>query len=107
MVTLTVVIHVIVSIIIIIAVLLQSGKGATMGSTFGGGASSQTVFGSAGPATMLAKVTGICAAIFMLTSLYLTYQSSKGKASIMSTVPAATQTVPQAAPSTAPPAPQP
>lgn len=85
------VLHIIVSIIIVIAVLLQVGKGASIGSTFGGGASSQTLFGSAGPATLLAKVTYIGVAIFMLTSLYLTYSASKSKAtSIMSDVPAVT-----------------
>ena len=82
------VIHIIVSIIIVLAVLLQVGKGASIGSTFGG-ASSQTLFGSAGPATLLAKVTYIGIAIFMVTSLYLTYTSSRSKAtSIMSDIPA-------------------
>ncbi|OGQ07842.1 MAG: preprotein translocase subunit SecG, partial [Deltaproteobacteria bacterium RBG_19FT_COMBO_58_16] len=61
------VIHIIVSIVIVIAVLLQVGKGASIGSTFGG-ASSQTLFGSAGPATLLAKVTYAGVAIFMVTS---------------------------------------
>ncbi|MEK7773907.1 MAG: preprotein translocase subunit SecG, partial [Deltaproteobacteria bacterium] len=48
--TLVVIIQIIVSIIMIIAVLLQSGKGSAIGSSFGG-ASSQTLFGSAGPQT--------------------------------------------------------
>ena len=84
------VIHIIVSIVIVIAVLLQVGKGASIGSTFGG-ASSQTLFGSAGPATLLAKVTYVGVAIFMVTSLYLTYTGSRSKsASIMSDLPALT-----------------
>lgn len=84
------VIHIIVSIVIVIAVLLQVGKGASIGSTFGG-ASSQTLFGSAGPATLLAKVTYVGVAIFMVTSLYLTYTGSRSKsASIMSDIPAVT-----------------
>ncbi|MBI5642001.1 MAG: preprotein translocase subunit SecG [Deltaproteobacteria bacterium] len=88
MITITTIIHIIVSIIIIIAVLLQVGKGASIGSSFGG-SSSQTIFGSAGPATMLTKITYICVAIFMLTSLFLTYNSSKQRSkSIMSDVPA-------------------
>jgi len=82
------VIHIIVSIVIVIAVLFQVGKGASIGSTFGG-ASSQTLFGSAGPATLLAKVTYVGVAIFMITSLYLTYTASRSKsASIMSDIPA-------------------
>ena len=84
------VIHIIVSIVIVIAVLLQVGKGASIGSTFGG-ASSQTLFGSAGPATLLAKVTYVGVAIFMVTSLYLTYTGSRSKsASIMSDIPIVT-----------------
>lgn len=101
--TLVVIIQIIVSVVMVIAVLLQSGKGAAIGSSFGG-SSSQTLFGSAGPQTMLGKVTAVCAAIFMLSSLYLTYLSSRSRtASVMSGVPAtvapATQAEqPQAAP---------
>lgn len=91
MITIVTVVHIIVSIVIIIAVLLQVGKGASIGSTFGGGSSSQTLFGSAGPATMLTKITVGCAAVFMLTSLYLTYTSGRAKtASVMSDVPKVT-----------------
>ncbi|MBI5903895.1 MAG: preprotein translocase subunit SecG [Deltaproteobacteria bacterium] len=86
--TLVVVIQIIVSIVMVIAVLLQSGKGSAIGSSFGG-SSSQTLFGSAGPQTMLGKVTAVCAAIFMLSSLYLTYISSRSRTtSVMSGVPA-------------------
>ncbi|MBI5827701.1 MAG: preprotein translocase subunit SecG [Deltaproteobacteria bacterium] len=86
--TLVIVIQIIVSIVMVIAVLLQSGKGAAIGSSFGG-SSSQTLFGSAGPQTMLGKVTAVCAAIFMLSSLYLTYLSSRSRiTSVMSGVPA-------------------
>jgi len=87
--TLVVVIHLLVSFVMIGAVLLQVGKGASIGSTFGS-SSSQTIFGSAGPATLLAKVTYACAAVFMLTSITLTYMSGRAKTeSIMSDVPAA------------------
>lgn len=111
--TLVLVIHVIVSLIMIAAVLLQAGKGASIGSTFGGSSSSsQTIFGSAGPATLLAKVTYGCAAIFMVTSITLTYMSTRRTTeSIMQDVPAATApapgapAVPPSAPSTVPVAP--
>ncbi len=107
--TLVLIIHVLVSLVMIAAVLLQAGKGASIGSTFGGASSSsQTIFGSAGPATLLAKVTYACAAIFMVTSITLTYMSTKQRSgSIMEDVPAATAPVPASpagagAPSTAP-----
>ena len=48
------------------AILLQSGKGAEIGAAFGG--SSQTVFGSRGPANFLSKFTVVTAFVFMLTS---------------------------------------
>ncbi len=67
-------IHIFVSIFLILVVLLQSGKGASMGAVFGG-SSNQTLFGSSGPASMLSKLTAFCAIIFMMTSLYLAYTS--------------------------------
>lgn len=67
--TLLVIIHVIVCLLMIGAILLQSGKGAEIGAAFGG--SSQTVFGSRGPANFLSKFTVITAFVFMFTSLTL------------------------------------
>ena len=66
------VLHVIVCFFLIAVVLLQRGKGAEMGAVFGGGASS-TVFGSRGAGNFLTLLTKICAAVFMLTSLSLSY----------------------------------
>ena len=68
-----VVLHVIVCIALILIVLLQTGKGAAMGAAFGG--ASQTVFGGAGPAPFLGKITTIAAVVFMITSLSLAYLS--------------------------------
>jgi preprotein translocase subunit SecG len=62
--------HVIVSVILVLVVLLQSGKGADLAGAFGGGAT-QTAFGSRGPASFLSKITTIAAVVFMLTSLGL------------------------------------
>lgn len=67
--TLVIVIHIIACFLMIGAILLQSGKGAEIGAAFGG--SSQTVFGSRGPANFLSKFTVVVAAVFMLTSLSL------------------------------------
>lgn len=67
--TLIIVIHIFACFLMIGAILLQSGKGAEIGAAFGG--SSQTVFGSRGPANFLSKFTVVVAAVFMLTSLSL------------------------------------
>jgi preprotein translocase subunit SecG len=71
MATVTVIIHILVCVALIMIVLLQTGKGASMGAAFGG--SSQTVFGSGGAATFLTKLTTIAAAVFMITSLLLAF----------------------------------
>jgi preprotein translocase subunit SecG len=67
------ILHIVVCIVLILVVLLQAGKGASMGAAFGG--SSQTIFGSSGPGTFLGKMTTVVAAIFMLTSLALSYSA--------------------------------
>ena len=98
------VIHIIVCIAMILVVLLQTGKGASMGAAFGG--SSQTIFGSSGPGTFLGKITTGIAIVFMLTSLWLAYFAVHKGTSILDevSVPAAEQTLPadQAAPPAAP-----
>jgi preprotein translocase subunit SecG len=67
--TLVIIIHIIACFLMIGAILLQSGKGAEIGAAFGG--SSQTVFGSRGPANFLSKFTVVVAVVFMVTSLSL------------------------------------
>ncbi len=64
--------HIFVSIFLVLIVLLQTGKGASMGAAFGG-SSNQTLFGSTGPASVMSKITVFCAVVFMVTSLYLAY----------------------------------
>jgi preprotein translocase subunit SecG len=81
---LLVILHIIVSIALIGVVLLQSGKGAEMGASFGAGGS-QSVFGAGGGSTFMSKLTTGAAIIFMLTSLTLAYLSGQsGSSSIMS-----------------------
>lgn len=70
--------HVIVCVILILVVLLQSGKGADLAGAFGGGAT-QTAFGSRGPASFLSKMTAAAAVIFMLTSIGLATISTDDK----------------------------
>ncbi len=64
--------HVLVALAIIGLVLLQHGKGADMGSGFGGG-SSGSLFGATGSANFLSRATAVLATVFFLTSLGLTY----------------------------------
>jgi preprotein translocase subunit SecG len=86
---LLVIAHILVSLIIIGLVLLQAGKGADIGSAFGGGGS-QAVFGSMGTPTLLGKVTTAVAVLFMLTSFSLAILGHKRTTTIMpSTAPAA------------------
>jgi len=75
-------IHIIVCVVLIIAVLLQSGKAADLAGAFGG-IGSQSVFGPRGAATLLTKVTTVCAVLFMVTSLGLWIMSAKGERSVM------------------------
>jgi preprotein translocase subunit SecG len=67
--------HVIVCVILVLVVLLQSGKGADLAGAFGGGAT-QTAFGSRGPASFLSKMTTIAAVVFMMTSIALSMIST-------------------------------
>jgi len=68
--TIVVVVHVIVAIGIVGLVLLQQGKGADAGASFGAGAS-QTVFGASGSGNFLVRATTVGATIFFITSLSL------------------------------------
>lgn len=68
--TLVLVVHVLVAVVMIALILLQQGKGAEMGASFGSGASG-TVFGSAGSAGFLTKLTAGLALVFFMTSLGL------------------------------------
>ncbi|WP_026106282.1 preprotein translocase subunit SecG [Vreelandella jeotgali] len=69
-------IHVVLAIALVALILLQQGKGADAGASFGGGAS-QTVFGAQGSGNFLARFTGVLAACFFATSLTLAYIASQ------------------------------
>lgn len=80
--TLLIIVHVVVCLFLVGIVLLQHGKGADIGATFGG--SSQSLFGTEGPLPLLNKITTAVAVIFMLTSVTLAYISSQSsKSSVM------------------------
>ena len=79
---LLIVVHVIVCMILIMVVLLQSGKSADLAGAFGGGGS-QTALGSRGAATILTKATTVAAILFMLTSLGLALLASRDGGSVL------------------------
>jgi preprotein translocase subunit SecG len=56
-------------------VLIQHGKGADMGASFGSGASG-SLFGATGSANFLSRSTAVCAAVFFCCTLALAYSSS-------------------------------
>ncbi len=62
--------HILVCFLLVVVVLLQSGKAADLAGAFGG-AGSQTAFGPRGAATFLSKATTWCAIMFMLISIAL------------------------------------
>ena len=68
--TIVIVVHLLVALAIIGLILMQQGKGAEAGASFGGGAS-QTVFGSQGGSNFFARATGVLAFVFFATSFSL------------------------------------
>jgi len=80
--TLLTLLHIFVCFILIVAVLLQSGKSADLAGAFGGGGS-QSVFGPRGAGSFLSKVTTACAVLFMITSFGLWLLSAKGSKSVV------------------------
>jgi len=74
--TVLIVCHVLVALAIIGLVLLQHGKGADMGSGFGGGASG-SLFGATGSANFLSRATAVLAALFFILSLSLAYFATR------------------------------
>src|SRR2546425_320406 len=106
--------------VLIVVVLLQSGKAADLAGAFGG-AGSQTAFGPRGAANVLSKATTWCAVMFMLCAMALVLRSDKavGQGSSIlervskpapkptpATTPAAPATTPSTTPATAPATPQ-
>ncbi|MFN7095844.1 MAG: preprotein translocase subunit SecG [Burkholderiales bacterium] len=77
--TLLWIVQMIAAISVIALVLLQHGKGADAGATFGSGGSSSSLFGATGSANFLSRTTAIFATIFFLTTFGLVLLSSKGK----------------------------
>ena len=101
---LIIILHIIVCLILIFAVLLQSGKAADLAGAFGGGGS-QTNYAARGSANLLTKLTTASAILFMLTSLGLWILSGRGTTSVVGGEKApVTTTVPQSKPADKAPA---
>jgi len=96
--------HVLIALSIIGLVLLQHGKGADMGSGFGGGASS-SLFGATGSANFLSRITAGLATAFFMSSLGLAYLATNkpaAPAGVMETLKDQTDSNRQAAPTMVP-----
>ncbi|HLA36540.1 MAG TPA: preprotein translocase subunit SecG [Rhodocyclaceae bacterium] len=95
--TFVMVLHVSAGLAVIGLVLIQHGKGADMGAAFGSGASG-SLFGATGSANFLSRVTAVCAAVFFLTSLSLSYIATnarpKAAGSVMDVVPGKADSLP-------------
>jgi len=66
------------AVVMIGLVLIQHGKGADMGASFGSGASG-SLFGATGSANFLSRSTAVCAGVFFICTLALAFVSSGGK----------------------------
>lgn len=77
MLTFFTIVHVLLCVFMVFVILLQPGKDAGMGAALGGGAAT-SAFGGRGAVTFLSKVTAICAGLFFLTSLGLSFVGVKG-----------------------------
>jgi len=79
MLNLLVVVQLLAAIVMIGLVLVQHGKGADMGASFGSGASG-SLFGATGSANFLSRSTAVCATVFFLATLGLAFSANSGGA---------------------------
>lgn len=70
--TLTLVVQILSALVMIVLVLMQHGKGADMGASFGSGASG-SLFGATGSANFLSRSTAVAATLFFVTTLMMAY----------------------------------
>ena len=86
--------------VLIIVVLLQSGKAADLAGAFGG-AGSQTAFGPRGAANVLSKATTWCAVMFMLCAMAMVLRTDKAVGAGSSVLEKVSQPAPKPAPAPA------
>ncbi|WP_335958487.1 preprotein translocase subunit SecG [Acinetobacter bereziniae] len=95
--TFVLVVHIILAVLMIGLILVQHGKGADAGASFGGGGAA-TVFGASGSASFLTRLTAILTALFFITSLSLAVFAKKqttdayGLKTVQTTAPIPTNT---------------
>jgi preprotein translocase subunit SecG len=106
MLTFVTIVHVLLCVFMIFVILLQPGKDAGMGSALGGGAAT-SAFGGRGAVTFLSKLTGICAGLFFLTSLGLSFVGMKTSVAASAAAKPPAKTAPAQAGGAAAPAPAP
>ena len=107
--------HILVCLLLVLVVLLQSGRAADLAGAFGG-SGSQTAFGPRGAATLLSRATTFLAIVFMVSSLVLAVYASRPRSSVAlptsgqeteEAAPVGEDTAPSEAPPAEPPAPAP
>jgi preprotein translocase subunit SecG len=96
------VVHVLLCIFMIFVILLQPGKDAGMGAALGGGAAT-SAFGGRGAVTFLSRVTAVCAGLFFLTSLTLSFQGMRTSVAARAAAKKPPVAATQPAPPTTPP----
>jgi preprotein translocase subunit SecG len=74
--TILLVVQILTALAIIVLVLLQHGKGADVGVSFGGGASAGSLFGASGSANFLSRSTAVLATVFFLCTIALAYMAN-------------------------------
>ncbi|HZX41977.1 MAG TPA: preprotein translocase subunit SecG [Myxococcaceae bacterium] len=94
------IVHVLLCVFMIFVILLQPGKDAGMGAALGGGAAT-SAFGGRGAVTFLSKLTAVCAGLFFLTSLGLSFVGVRSSVATSVTSKAAAKPAPAAAPAPA------
>ena len=88
---LVIVIHILTCLALILAILLQSGKGGGVSAAFGGGAGQ--ALGQRGATTVLGRFTGFASAVFMVTSMALAiYSTSEYRDETLRDIPEAEDT---------------
>ncbi len=101
--TFVLVVHIILAVLMIVLILVQHGKGADAGASFGGGGGAATVFGASGSGNFLTRLTAILTALFFVTSLTLAIFAKKQSTDAyslkaISNVPVAPAKLPETSP---------
>ena len=102
--TFVLVVHILLAILMIALILVQHGKGADAGATFGGGGAG-TVFGASDSGNFMTRLTAVLTALFFVTSLTLAIFAKKQNEQLY-TLPGAAQVQQPVLPETSPNTPQ-